>query len=101
MIDIDECDAIPYLCLGGKCSNTIGSFTCECPPGQARNPNTNKCDDRDECLDENICENGVCRNTIGGYYCLCNQGFIQSQDKTYCIGKCCVTYSICNVHRID
>ncbi|KRT83823.1 EGF-like domain containing protein, partial [Oryctes borbonicus] len=84
-VDIDECDAIPYLCLGGKCVNSIGSFTCECPPGQARNPSTNKCDDRDECLDEDICKNGVCRNTIGGYYCLCNQGFIQSQDKTYCI----------------
>ncbi|GJQ88324.1 hypothetical protein Trydic_g3801 [Trypoxylus dichotomus] len=101
-VDIDECDAIPYLCLGGKCVNSIGSFSCECPPGQARNPNTNKCDDRDECLDEDVCENGVCRNTVGGYYCLCNQGFIQSQDKTYCIdgrqGFCYTTRNngVCN-----
>ncbi|KAB0800679.1 hypothetical protein PPYR_06418 [Photinus pyralis] len=84
-VDINECEAIPYLCSGGLCVNTVGSFTCDCPPGQARNPGTNKCDDRDECLDEGICKDGRCVNTMGGYYCLCNPGFIQSQDRTYCI----------------
>ncbi|XP_022906889.2 fibrillin-2-like [Onthophagus taurus] len=83
--DINECEAIPYLCSGGRCVNSIGSFDCECPRGQARNVATNKCDDRDECLDAGICENGYCVNQIGGYVCVCNPGFIQSQDRTYCI----------------
>lgn len=86
-IDINECEAIPHLCIGGECVNSIGSFTCTCPPGQARNPETNRCDDRDECEEEGICENGRCINTPGSYICLCNPGFIQSQDKQFCIGK--------------
>lgn len=86
-LDINECEAIPHLCIGGQCVNSIGSFTCECPPGQTRNTQTNRCDDQDECEDENICENGRCVNTQGSYYCLCNPGFIQSPDKKFCIGK--------------
>lgn len=84
--DINECEAIPHLCIGGECINSIGSFTCTCPAGQARNPQTNRCDDRDECEEEGICENGRCINTPGSYICLCNPGFIQSQDKQFCIG---------------
>jgi len=84
--DINECDAIPGLCEGGKCLNTIGSFTCECPAGQARDLETNQCTDRDECQEEGICADGRCINTNGGYYCHCNPGFIQSQDRRYCIG---------------
>lgn len=84
--DINECDAIPGLCEGGKCLNTPGSFTCECPEGQARDPETNECKDKDECQEEGICADGRCINTNGGYYCHCNPGFIQSQDRKFCIG---------------
>ncbi|CAH0559244.1 unnamed protein product [Brassicogethes aeneus] len=84
-VDINECEAIPHLCLGGQCVNTIGSFTCDCLPGQARNPDTNRCDDRNECEDENVCRDGRCVNTDGAFFCLCNPGFIQSQDKKFCI----------------
>lgn len=86
-LDINECEAIPGLCEGGKCVNTPGSFTCECPDGQARDPETNSCKDRDECQEEGICADGRCINTNGGYYCLCNPGFIQSQDRRFCIGE--------------
>ncbi|XP_003250904.3 fibrillin-2 [Apis mellifera] len=84
-VDINECEAIPGLCEGGKCVNTQGSFTCECPDGQARDPETNSCKDKDECQEEGICADGRCINTNGGYYCLCNPGFIQSQDRRFCI----------------
>lgn len=95
--DIDECEAIPGLCEGGKCLNVPGSFTCECPEGQARDPETNGCKDRDECLDEGRCVDGRCINTEGGFYCHCNPGFIQSQDRRYCIdGRQGVCYTAVN-----
>lgn len=84
--DIDECEAIPGLCEGGVCVNSIGSFRCDCPEGQARNPETNSCEDRDECEEDNVCDNGRCVNTDGSYYCSCNQGFIPTQDRKQCIG---------------
>lgn len=31
--DIDECSQLPEICTFGTCSNTEGSFTCECPEG--------------------------------------------------------------------
>ncbi len=85
-IDIDECEAIPALCEGGQCVNTVGSFRCECPPGQERDEETNECREADECQQEGVCENGQCVNTDNGYYCICNKGFISSQDRKSCIG---------------
>ena len=85
--DIDECEAIPALCEGGQCVNTVGSFRCECPPGQERDEDTNECREADECQQEGICQNGQCVNTDAGYYCICNKGFISSQDRKSCIGN--------------
>ncbi|XP_026325907.1 fibrillin-2-like isoform X2 [Hyposmocoma kahamanoa] len=91
--DIDECAAVPGLCEGGKCVNSIGSFSCECPLGQMRHPVTNNCEDIDECENPNICPNGKCVNTEGDYYCLCNPHFIPSPDKKFCIdGRVGVCY---------
>ena len=42
--DIDECQAIPGLCAGAKCTNTLGSYTCQCEAGQTQNPVTNICE---------------------------------------------------------
>lgn len=32
---MDECVQDPLLCRGGTCTNTDGSYTCQCPPGHA------------------------------------------------------------------
>lgn len=85
-LDINECDAIPGLCLGGECVNTIGSFICKCPKGQARDEVTNMCRDIDECAEQGACENGYCINTDGSYYCTCHPGFIRNTEMTGCIG---------------
>ncbi|XP_014244418.1 fibrillin-2-like [Cimex lectularius] len=85
-VDINECEAIPGLCIGGKCVNTMGSFKCQCPVGQARDEETNMCRDVNECKSgQALCENGRCVNTDGSYYCLCNPGFIANRDNTGCI----------------
>lgn len=32
-VDIDECKDNPRICNGGKCSNTLGSYSCHCTEG--------------------------------------------------------------------
>ncbi|KAL5004007.1 hypothetical protein ScPMuIL_017463 [Solemya velum] len=90
--DVDECKAIPGLCVGGNCVNTVGSYICECKEGQRKNPMTQVCEDKDECGVPGICENGQCTNTEGSYFCVCNPGYELSVDKKTCVD---VTQNFC------
>ncbi|XP_041465044.1 fibrillin-2-like [Lytechinus variegatus] len=82
--DADECLMIPGLCEGGQCTNTPGSYACQCPPGFELSMTTLACVDIDECQTGYLCQNGRCINTQGSFRCDCNPGYFLSQDGRQC-----------------
>lgn len=76
------------MCRGGRCTNTEGSYKCECPPGHELASDKQTCKDIDECsITSGICSNGVCENMMGTYQCVCNEGYEQTGLKSHCEGK--------------
>lgn len=41
--DINECDVFPGVCTNGHCSNTHGSFVCQCPSGMSLDSTGRRC----------------------------------------------------------
>jgi hypothetical protein len=84
--DIDECLSSNVCPPNAKCSNTNGSFHCECSSGFEQND--------DVCVDVDECHSGIadcahyerCENTVGSYRCMCNAGFAHINGS--CVGTC-------------
>ncbi|KAL6034242.1 hypothetical protein STEG23_009311 [Scotinomys teguina] len=100
--DINECQELPRLCQGGNCTNTFGTFQCECPLGYSLREDTCTCEDINECLNlPGTCLPGTCQNSEGSFRCICPLGFqVQSGHcidtrQSFCFtqfeaGKCSV-----------
>ncbi|XP_046293349.1 adhesion G protein-coupled receptor E2 isoform X3 [Marmota monax] len=79
LADVDECKQNPRICKGrSTCTNTQGSYTCQCLPGFEINPEDPKlCTDVNECTSgQNPCHKSThCLNQVGGYQCRCRPGW--------------------------
>jgi alpha-tubulin suppressor-like RCC1 family protein len=90
--DIDECAQTPSVCGTDPnivCTNTPGSYTCQCGTGYTLDTSTNMCVDINECVvTPNICGPGTCTNTVGAYDCACNNGYEFNNTTCVNINEC-------------
>ena len=80
-LDIDECATETHTCNAhAVCTNTDGSFACECNNGYSGEGQ--ECEEVDECTSGQwiICDtiHGYCENLVPSYRCGCNAGYVQT-----------------------
>merc|ERR1711968_240786 len=89
--DINECTDGTHDCdANASCSNTAGSFTCQCNAGYEGSGKA--CQDINECNNSalNDCDpNALCTNTAGSFTCACNAGYSGN-------GKSCADVNECS-----
>ena len=110
--DVDEChhgvDCGDY----SECTNSPGSFTCQCLDGYARSPIHDNyydpCLDIDECAsNSHTCDsNAVCINMSPGFNCSCNEPVWQGDGHNCyyfdpCWNEPCGEYSSCVINVTD
>uniref|UniRef100_A0A8C4YJN6 Latent-transforming growth factor beta-binding protein 4 n=1 Tax=Gopherus evgoodei TaxID=1825980 RepID=A0A8C4YJN6_9SAUR len=127
LADIDECLTGSPCGPHGRCSNTEGSFRCECSQGYRAGapggPCAGKCGTRggltgpgrtptlltpsfadvNECLEGEFCfPHGECLNTDGSYTCLCAPGFI-ARDGRHCqdVNECETLQGVCGAELCE
>ncbi|KAL3832185.1 hypothetical protein ACJMK2_023848, partial [Sinanodonta woodiana] len=68
---VDECNNFPCK-NDGNCTNTIGSYMCDCSSGWT---GVNCTTDINECASYPCINSGNCTNTDGSYSCNCSHGW--------------------------
>ncbi|WAR22475.1 FBN1-like protein, partial [Mya arenaria] len=96
--DINECDVDPDICADVRkyCTNTAGSYTCNCINGYDKNAE-DSCTDVDECADASLHDcHQLCTNNIGSYSCGCSAGFVK-MNRTSCqdFDECALRTATC------
>ena len=100
--DIDECSLFSTPCGANTvCSNSVGSFSCECHHGFDPIDDIS-CSDTDECFLQldNCDENADCSNTAGSFDCSCKTGWsgngVTCSDINECALSLCSSNADCS-----
>ena len=101
--DVNECNNGSHECdARATCTNTVGSYTCDCPTGFRNVNNGRQCDDINECSEQkdNCHNNANCINNEGSFTCKCKTGFsgdgVKKCDETdVCKGIDCGVHGNC------
>ncbi|XP_051572569.1 adhesion G protein-coupled receptor E5-like isoform X2 [Myxocyprinus asiaticus] len=108
-VDENECEFENPICgENAVCSNTNGSYYCECkegfePKDRFKQENGTTCRDRDECKDDpGLCgKNTTCHNTPGSFNCTCAAGFRLKSGKIYLTELNDLCESVCILDKLN